>query len=152
MTAGKKFKKNWRKKVANGLLGCSQAIESARRSMSNAQRADNQPGRRVSADRFDRSGFEVRARVGRDFTGRRGKNAVSRFITAAIRTPGPLDRTATRRLGSTWAYSPADNPRRHASAIQSMGTTFLDCFGSAFRPVPNSNDGNTTCSVGCISS
>jgi hypothetical protein len=57
LTAGKRFKKNWRKKGVSGLLGYSQAIESAQRWMSNAQRAGNQPSRRGSADRFDFTAF-----------------------------------------------------------------------------------------------
>ena len=39
MTAGKRYKRNWPRKVTSGLSDCSQAIESAQRSMSIAQRA-----------------------------------------------------------------------------------------------------------------
>jgi len=42
MTAGKRYKRNWPKKVTSGLSDCSQAIESAQRSMSIAQRAGKQ--------------------------------------------------------------------------------------------------------------
>src|SRR5882762_8017150 len=39
MTAGKRYKRNWPRKATSGLSDCSQAIESAQRSMSIAQRA-----------------------------------------------------------------------------------------------------------------
>jgi len=39
MTAGKRYRRNWPRKVTSGLSDCSQAIESAQRSMFIAQRA-----------------------------------------------------------------------------------------------------------------
>ena len=42
MTAGKRYKRNWPRKVTSGLSDCSQAIESGQRSMSIAQRAGKQ--------------------------------------------------------------------------------------------------------------
>ena len=42
MMAGKRYKRNWPRKVTSGLSDCSQAIESGQRSMSIAQRAGKQ--------------------------------------------------------------------------------------------------------------
>jgi hypothetical protein len=51
MTAGKRYKRNWPRKVTSGLSDCSQAIESAQRSMSIAQRA-GKPWRRQPEHRW----------------------------------------------------------------------------------------------------
>jgi hypothetical protein len=51
MTAGKRSKRNWPRKVTSGLSDCSQAIESAQRSMSIAQRA-GKPWRRQPKHRW----------------------------------------------------------------------------------------------------
>jgi hypothetical protein len=51
MTAGKRYKRNWPGKVTSGLSDCSQAIESAQRSMFIAQRA-GRPWRRQPRPRW----------------------------------------------------------------------------------------------------
>ena len=51
MTAGKRYKRNWPRKVMSGLSDCSQAIESGQRSMFIAQRA-GKPWRRQPKHRW----------------------------------------------------------------------------------------------------
>jgi hypothetical protein len=51
MTAGKRYKRNWPRKATSGLSDCSQAIESAQRSMSIAPRA-GKPWRRRPKHRW----------------------------------------------------------------------------------------------------